>query len=348
MPDDLKPGSQAHILLFHGDDEYEMNKEVEALARSVGDAGLAELNFSRLDGQANNLDEMMTAANTLPFLAERRLVILANPLARQNSEAAQARFRSFLEGVPASTTLVLAVADHQVREEGRLRWKELGEKHWLRTWAAKHPEQVKVTNFFLPKQPADMAKWVLARARQAGGEFSPQAAAVLVSHIDFDKFLAELEIDKMLNYVNFNRRVESDDVEQLTAAHGQKSIFDLVDAMGSGRSEVAIRTLHRLLDQEEQEMIFGMVVRQFRLLLQAREILDEGGNVQAIKTKLRQHEYVAGKLDAQARRFSMEELKTAYRGLAEIDRALKTSQMSFVQAFEIFIAKLSLEANQRR
>ena len=83
------------------------------------------------------------------------------------------------------------------------------------------------------------------------------------------------EIRKLLEYANYQRAVEQEDVELLTASTAQVNIFEMVDALAEGNASKAQRLLQVLMEMD-RESVFGMVVRQFRLLIQAREGLDDG------------------------------------------------------------------------
>jgi DNA polymerase-3 subunit delta len=100
--------------------------------------------------------------------------------------------------------------------------------------------------------------------------------------------------------------------------------------------------LHRLLEQQDALSIFGMVVRQFRLLLMARETLDHGGQKNEIMRNLKVPPFVADKLVGQARHFSLVDLEVVYHRLLEIDEAMKTSQMPGELALETLVADLSV------
>ena len=91
------------------------------------------------------------------------------------------------------------------------------------------------------------------------------------------------EIEKLLTYVDFKAAVETADVKNLTASGLQSNVFDLLDAVSEGNPAMAVKNLEGLLEQSDPSNLFYLLVRQFRLLLQAREILDEGGSVSNIQ-----------------------------------------------------------------
>ena len=343
------PDEKPVVYILHGDDEYAIAQYVAAMYARLGDPTTADLNFTRLDGRSASDNEIRTATASIPFLADRRIVVLAHPFARQpdaekKAEHAryQAQFQALLEGLPPTTALVLVVED-QIR---RGDWELLPARHWLLAWAREAGGKALVKVFPVPNGP-EMQRWVRKTAESMGGEFAPQAAAELVDLVGADPRVAALEIDKALLYVNRARPVERADVQLLTARVNQPDIFALVDALGARDGQEASRRLHVLLEEQDWLSIFAMITRQFRFLLLAREILDAGGgtkevieNLKGDPIKMPASSFVAGKIVEQARRFSPEGLEEIYRRLLALDESFKTSQMDPSVAMDVFIADL--------
>jgi DNA polymerase-3 subunit delta len=334
--------SETHptIYLFHGDDEYAISQAVDELERKLGDPATASLNTTRLDGRTYNLDQLPSIANALPFLAERRLVILTHPLARLSdpkAKEAQGKCKEMLENVPSTTALALVEYRLLTSEGDRKRDKI----HWLEKWALEHKDKVYLKAYPAPKG-ADMVKRIQAAARKAGGQITPAGAELLASLVDNDPRLADQEVEKLLAYVNYTRPVDLDDVQAITADTGEGDIFTLVDALGSQDGRKAMGMLQRLLEYQEYYAIFGMIVRQYRLLIETRELFEQGGQVGDIQRALHLHPYVADKLLGQARRIALPELERVYRRLLETDEAVKTSQMPERLALETFVAGVTM------
>lgn len=324
------------VYLLYGDDSHAMEAFVREMIARMGDPGMAELNTTRLDGKTASDEELRTAVGSVPFLCDRRLVILSHPLARTQAAEAQKRFIALLEEAPESTALVLLVEDQPERKRG---WDVMTEKHWLRRWAEQAGRRVLVRVCALPS-PSDMPGWIQKEVRKQGGSFSPEAARALAAAVETNTELAVQEIIKLLTYAD-GRTVEAEDVDLLCAPVGQGNIFDLVDAAAEGRTAEALRALHTLLEFQDAAMVFGMLTRQYRLLIQAREILDEGGGPAHIAEALRQKEFVANKLARQAQRFSMGDLSAIYHRLLQIDEESKSGQGDLMTGLDIFVAGLA-------
>ncbi|OGO33636.1 MAG: DNA polymerase III subunit delta [Chloroflexi bacterium RBG_16_57_11] len=324
------------IYLLNGEDEFSIARFVDELERKLGDPATASMNTTRLDGNTFNLDQLPSVANALPFLAPRRLVILNHPIARLSTPAAQKSFTDQLEKIPPTTALVLIEDRLLTLDKDR----EKGKLHWLERWALEHKDRVYLRAFRAPKGP-EMVKRIQEGAKKGGGQITTEAAMLLASLVDNDPRLADQETEKLLAFVNYRRPIEYDDVEAVTADTGQGDIFTLVDALGSRDGTRAMGMLQRLLEYQDYYAIFGMIVRQFRLLIQARESLDLGKHRAEIQHELRLHPYVAEKLLGQAQRFTLPELERVYRRLIELDEAVKTSQMPERLALETFVSAIT-------
>lgn len=321
------------IFLLFGDDTHAMESFVHGMIARMGDPGMAELNTTQLDGKVASNEDLRTAVNSLPFLGERRLVVLSHPLARAQGADGKKRFLAMLEEVPPSTALVLLVEDQLFRGD----WDTLRANHWLRKWVQEAGPKALERVCALPS-PGDMPGWIQKEVRRQGGTFSAEAARSLAAAVETNTELAAQEITKLLTYVDGKRAVEAEDVDLLCAPVGQGNIFDLVDAAAEGRTADALRELQILLEFQEALLVFAMLIRQYRLLLQAREILDEGGGAADIAREMVQRDFVANKLARQARRFSMQDLKSIYHRLLQLDEESKSGQTDLVTGLDTFVA----------
>jgi DNA polymerase-3 subunit delta len=266
----------------------------------------------------------------MPFLAKGRLVLLANPSAKYNNPSARKKLFEFLEKAPETARLVL-YESVEPRE---------ADKHWLNRWAEKNSKLVQTKAFRLPRLK-DMPGWIINETRNQGGQIEPRAAEMLKDMVGVDTRQAGMEIAKLLAYVNWARPVTGSDVEAVCIVTSQQSVFDFVDALSNGNGKSAQHLLHRLLETEDPFSLWGMVVRQFRLLIQAREILDGRGNKDDMARAVQIHPFVAEKAMQQAAHFSIESLESIYHNLLSIDEGVKTSQITLDLAMDTLVVQLT-------
>jgi DNA polymerase-3 subunit delta len=320
------------VYLFYGDDQLSRSEFIDRLKDKLGDPGVADLNTYHSKPDQNDFDQIEQACASAPFLAPRRLVIVDDP-ARFLTDDPPQRFYRLLDSLPPTTALVLS----QTVERGRTKGETHGEIKLLLSWAEAHPDAVMTREFAVPRG-AEFTRWVRSRAASGGGEIEPDAAQLLAEHVLGDPYLADTELAKLLDYVDRSRPIGSQDVERLTPLHGQSDVFATVDAIGERDGRGALAGLRRLLENDDPRYAFHMIIRQFRLLVLARQALDLGLDPQAA---LRVHPFVASKVTAQARKFGMPLLQRVYHRLLEIDIGAKTGEADLEVALEDLVTTVS-------
>ena len=318
------------IYFLFGNDEFAITRKLKDFDSDFTDPTSADLNTARLDARSVNENDLNTAVNAMPFLAKRRLVLLANPSAEYNNSSTRKKFLEFLEKAPETTRIVM----YELVDPRDM------EKHWLVKWAAKNEKLIQTRAFMLPRLK-DMTGWIVNETKQQGGQIEPGAADVLKDMVGVDTRQAGMEIAKLLAYVNWARQVKVEDVEAVCIVTSQQSVFDFVDALSNGNGRSAQHLLHRLLETEDPFTLWGMMVRQFRLLIQAREIIDGRGNKEAVARALGVHPFVAEKTTSQAAHFSVETLEAIYHRLLKIDEGVKTGQVTLDLAMDTLVVELT-------
>ncbi len=322
--------SMPNVFFLFGNDEFGISRRLKEFAADFPDPTSADMNTARLDARTMTENDLNTAVNAMPFLAPRRLVLLADPSNKYSKPTGRKKFEEFIEKVPDTARLVIY--------EG-IEPKEV-EKHWLVKWIAKNNKLVKTQSFMLPR-PWEMTGWIANEVKSQGGSIEPAAAAKLAEMVGVNTRQAEQEIAKLLAYVNWERQVRIEDVEAVSIVTAEESIFDFVDALSVGDSQSAQRLLHRLLENEDAFSLWGMVIRQFRLLLLAREVLDANGGKEEVARALGVHPFVAEKTAGQARSFTLPVLEKIYHRLLEIDEGAKTGQVTMDLALDTLVVELT-------
>jgi DNA polymerase-3 subunit delta len=329
------------IRILQCEDELALDRTLgEEIARVNPDAGITDLNLSRLDGRANNPAEIATAINAMPFLAEYRLAILENAQPAGRDETARDKFLRLLENSPETTRIMLVLADEFKAYGAGSGWQNFRKDHWLRKWQEAHRDLAGWEELPLPDLKS-MPGWIQQEAKREGGEITAQAAAELASDTGNNTLWAAAELGKLLTYTECKRPVSLEDVQVLCASGDQTNIFEMVEAVTRGDAHRGMKLLHQMLEKEDAQVIFGMIVRQFRMLIQAKYILDNRGGVNEVSGSLKTADFVARKLVEQARRFSQAELQGIYRKLLDIDLESKNSTTPWEVALDTFVVEIA-------
>jgi len=170
--------------------------------------------------------------------------------------------------------------------------------------------------------------WVKKRFRSKGKMVTGGVPKLMVECIGYNLNQLENEIEKVSLYFDDKAEINEEDVSKLICESGEKSIFDLVDSIGKRDKNSAFSCLNQIMEQKSDppQLIFFMIVRQFRLLLKTRALIDRDLPDGVIAKELKVPFFVAKKLRDQCGNFSLQQLEAIYRVLTEIDKALKTSE----------------------
>ncbi|MDI7278238.1 MAG: DNA polymerase III subunit delta, partial [Anaerolineae bacterium] len=196
-----------------------------------------------------------------------------------------------------------------------------------------------VRHFPLPSE-AELAEWIARRARGKGVSIEPQAVALLATYVGTNLRLLDRELEKLATYVGAGGTVSRQDVERLVSSVQEASIFHMVDALGSRDRRRAVVLLRRLLQEGNAPLyILTMIVRQFRLLLQARELDAQGVPLAEMAREMEVQPWLAGKSLRQARNFRPAELEAILAQLLDIDVGIKTGQLEGPLALDLFVLR---------
>jgi DNA polymerase III subunit delta len=316
------------IYIFHGEDEFGITVELDKIKTRLGEDGPVDMDFIVLELGSFSFEEFQAMAMTVPFFARRRTIVLNNILKQFNSSEIQAKFKKTLDQISSETAVVITESN------------KLISSHWLMKWAGHHSTRVYVREFNAPTGN-DMTAWIRQQAADRDGEITPEAAAALAQLTGVQKRHAAQEIDKLLAHVAYERPVVIDDVKLLSTGVDEQVIsmvFDMVDTLGQRKPQEAIDLLHQLLRVYDAPYLYFMIVRQFRLLILAREALDTGYAGPDLAKQMKIHPFVASKVLAQAHNFRLETLEAIYRQLLQLDSEIKTGQIDVPLALDTLVA----------
>jgi DNA polymerase-3 subunit delta len=324
--------------VFHGTDEFSIAETLSDFRRRLGPADMVDLNTTVLDGDDLTLPELRSACGAIPFLAEKRLVIVHNLLSRLTARAKRELPRStadfladlldYLPQLPDTTRLVFVEGAPLPSSHPVVKLASGDERGYLRR--------------FDPPKDGRLHSWIEERAREHGGTIEREAIEQLAIVAGENLRLLDQEIVKLVTYTNAERAITVDDIALMVPYVQEAVVFDLVDALGRRDGRTAAQVLHRLLDSGEHPLaIFGMIVRQFRLLIQVKELEAGGHNLQGVIRELKLHPYPARKLHMQAIHFTNGQLEAIHHHLFDTDVAIKTGKLTPELALDLLVAELS-------
>ena len=333
------------IYLLYGEDTLSLDEKLAALRTLDAADDLYDVNSGVIEGASATLAELEGAWSAVPFLADKRIVVVRGLLARFEARrgrgGARGRSKSAskewdglagrLANVPPSTELIFV--------EGAIT-----QNNPLFKAVRSHAE---VHRFALPAA-RDMPKWIQARAETLGAPIHPAAVGALADAIGNDTRVVDMELRKLALYRS-GATIRRQDVEAMVSYAREASIFAAVDAALEGRAGAALRLTHQLLDAgRPPTYLITMLARQVRFLILAKSLKAKGLQQAQIGGAMSLSGYPLTKTLQQEGRFTARRLADIHRRLIEADLSIKTGAADEQMALDTLIIALAEPAGRRR
>lgn len=326
-----------HVLI--GGDDFSIRQALEEIKKGIGDPTALMTNTTVLDGRQVTVEQLRSVCETVPFLSEKRLVIVEGLFERFDSGNKTGRKKSSRQPEPSEEYRAIADGIKQLPEFTELVLIGGGIKAGnplFRELSA----MTEVKSFPRLKQ-SQLSQWIMQRVKGVGGSISPQAINLLIRFVGNDLWIMANEVDKLALFTG-GRRVEEADVRAVVSYAQEANVFAMIDAVLEFRVGVAQELLQQLFKQGiAPAQLLVMLSRQVRIIFQIKEMRGRKKSRMDIQNKLGlTSDFVLRKAWDQADRYSPARLREVYHRLLETDISIKTGKLEGELALNILIAEL--------
>ncbi|MBO7364371.1 MAG: DNA polymerase III subunit delta [Lachnospiraceae bacterium] len=324
LNDDIRNRSFRRAYLIYGEDGFLRNHYTRRLADAV--CGDDTMNRKDVSGKDTPLEALKDFTDTMPFFAEKRVVVLKDTgLLSQAAEG----YAEWVDGLPETACVIFS--EESVDKRTKL-YKKIQEKGYVQE--AAHPDD------------RAFSDWVLRKIGAAGLSVTKDAFAVIAEMPDHDLYRASGELEKLIGYCLDKGKIEKRDAERILLREPANRIFDMIDALSAGQKKEAMACYYDLLALREPPMrIIFLLGRHFHQLFLVKTMLAEGRKADEIAGALSLRGFVETRMERQARRFSEERLRTLDARAVDLDYAVKSGSMQDTVAAELYMAEI-LEARK--
>jgi DNA polymerase III subunit delta len=324
----VRKGNIENCYIFCGLDEKLMKDSIKLIVDKVVDRNFLELNYVKFDGSKSEIDDVINACETLPFLSDKKVIMLyrAGFLGEKEDRDSKKKFQNiskYMENLPNHCVLIIYYVFEDEREKPSEHVKRLDKK-----FCVVKADKLKGDKFY---------RKVKEIFDSRGKDIGKIELKYFCDSIDNNMEIVAKEVDKLINYCE-DRNVTKEDITKLLPPRSDDDIFDLVDYLSQKRPEKAIDILNGLIYSGENITgILFMIQRQFKLLLGVKLAIEKGKNKDAIAKELRLHPYVCEKLTVQSRKFTMKQIKNCLELCLNTEKVLKSSQTEKKTEMELLI-----------
>jgi len=276
-----------------------------------------EMNLSVFSGKDTDWNEVRNLAETMPFFAEHRVIVLENTGAFKNA----CDFADEIGNLP--DTAVLIFNESEVDKRSRM-FKAVKDCGYVCEMNGLSED--------------DLSVWVAQLLNKDSKKISRDDLRVLLERIGTDMENIETEVEKLVCYIGDREVVTKEDILTVTTEQISGKIFAMTDALGAKNKKLALELYHDLLSVREKPMtVLYLMVRQCNMILQAAEMNRQGLDRSTIASKAGMPPFAVGKCLSQAKNFTKQQLLHLITYGTELEEQIKTGRIDERIAVELFL-----------
>lgn len=317
ITDDIKQGSFKQAYLLYGEERYLRKQYTKRLQNAMCNDG-DTMNTHFYDGKDIPIGEIIDLAETMPFLAERRVIFVSNSeLFKSGGE----KLAEYLSAPNESTYFVFT--EETVDKRCKL-YKTVQANGYAAEFTVQDEDTLK--------------RWIAGILKQENKKITENTAQLFLTKTGTDMENIQMELEKLICYCMDKEVIAPEDVDAVCTTRISNHIFDMINAIADKQQKKALMLYYDLLALKEPPMrILFLIARQCNLLLQVKELQKSGYDNKTIGSKTGLAPFIAGKYAAQAGRFKSADLKKALIQCVEAEEAVKSGLMNDRMSVELLI-----------
>lgn len=321
LNEDLKTGQLKQIYLLFGEEGYLKRQYKNRLTKAMLPDG-DTMNYACYEGKGIDIREVIDLAETMPFFAERRLIVFENT---GFFKSGGTELADYVKELPETTCFLFV--ENEVDKRSRL-YK-----------AVKSKGRVVELGF---QDEATLKRWIAGLVKKENKQITEQTIVYFLNKTGTDMENITKELEKLYCYAYERDAITKEDVDAVCVTQISNHIFDMVDAAAQKKQQKALELYYDLLALKEPPMrILFLLIRQYRILFQVKGFLKAGYGRKEIASKAGLHPFVAGKYMDLTKRFPSRELRAIMEEGAELEQSVKTGRLTDHMAVELFLVKYS-------
>lgn len=303
------------IFFLYGPDTFRSRQKLKILKEKfLKEVDPTGYSLFELKGAKINFTDLKQTLNTNSFLTRKRLVVVEEFLSKKREN--ENEIIAFLKANVQDEANILIFWETDSGEANPKLFKFLNNQ--------------KQVEEFKKLKNIELVKWVNGKFKGNDIRISRDFAEQLLDLIGNDLWQVDRETDKLIAYYAADKDIVGQDWKELLAANFNESIFQLTDAVAEKKKALALKLVNGHLNSGINEgYLLAMLTRQFRIMLQIKNLMASGYDLPRVTAKLNYHPYVIKKTWSQSAKYSWADLKGLYQQLLAIDNSLKSGGKNF-------------------
>ena len=318
---DIKSGNFKQAYLLYGEEAYLKQQYKHNLEKALNPDG-DTMNFSHYEGKGIDVKQLIDLCETMPFFADRRVVLLEDTGFFKNKSEELA---DYMKELPDYLCMVFVETEVDKRNRMYKAVKACG------TIAE-----------FARQDEKTLMRWAAGILGKAGKKITQRDMELLLTKTGTDMGNLRMELEKLICYTEGRDVVTAEDIEEICTTQTTNRIFDMVRAVTEKNQKRALDLYYDLLTLKEPPMrILFLLAKQYRQLLQVKQFAEAGLAQPEMASKLGVPSFAVRNIASCARAYTISELEQAVKDFVDAEESVKTGRLEDKLSVELLIIKYS-------
>jgi len=328
------------VLLLYGKDTFSLNEYYNKIIAFLVDDEDSKTDFEIIDGEENNINNLLTLAVQIPMIAEKKIIAVRrfdNMFSgRKKKNVEGTPFNQYLSNPNLSTILILLVEDTDTGSKNKVDNSKDPYDVILSKHSYKEFPQIKESRF---------VTWVIDRFKQKGISVEQKSAELIVANCPPSLMDIANEIDKIAIYYIARNNISYDEILDIIGYTRSNTIFDLINAVYYRNVKKAIPIFHNIIkNTEEEKKIIYQLATLFYKLYKLIELKGTNKSQNEIARELEVNQYYISNYMTAMQNYNIEEITRAIILINEADYKLKTMRIDK----QLLLQELLIKILERR
>ena len=321
IQEDIKSGNFKSAYLLCGEEVYLKVQYKNKLLKALNPDD-DTMNFNHYEGRNIDVKELIDLCETMPFFADRRVVLLEDTGFFKNKCDELA---DYMKELPDYLCRVFVEDEVDKRSKMYKAVKSCGR-----------------IGEFARQDEKTLMQWAAGILKREGKNITQRDMELLLTMTGIDMGNLRMELEKLITYTGDRNVVTRADIQEVCTTQTQNKIFDMVRAVTEKNQKRALDLYYDLLTLKEPPMrILFLLAKQFRQLLLVKEYTEEGVAQPEMASRLGVPSFVVRNIASCARSYRISELRQAVTDFVDAEEAVKTGRLQDVLSVELLIVKYS-------
>ena len=321
IQEDIKSGNFKSAYLLCGEEAYLKVQYKNKLLKALNPDD-DTMNFNHYEGRNVDVKDLIDLCETMPFFADRRVVLLEDTGFFKNKCDELA---DYMKELPDYLCLVFVEDEVDKRSKMYKAVKSCGR-----------------IGEFARQDEKTLMQWAAGILKREGKNITQRDMELLLTMTGIDMGNLRMELEKLITYTGDRNVVTRADIQEVCTTQTQNKIFDMVRAVTEKNQKRALDLYYDLLTLKEPPMrILFLLAKQFRQLLLVKEYTEEGVAQPEMASRLGVPSFVVRNIASCARSYRISELRQAVTDFVDAEEAVKTGRLQDVLSVELLIVKYS-------